>query len=437
MTKQLNSSMKSSVDTKDQIRSAAPRKGPTDSQLMLPLLSEISALGGRAKPAQLYATLAERLDVPEEILSQKRDFGGQSRSLWERRVRWARQTAVLRGLIATPERGVWELTRAGDEVLEKAKPGIILTIFETSNGAALWASAEDAAGIIAPGSLDLIYLSPPYPILSGRDYGRYACAEWLDWMTGLGSQWHNLLADTGSLMLNLGTAWTKGAPTQEPYIERITLNLIDDIGFYKAGHDFWHNPNKMPSPMPWVAVRRVRPKPSVEHILWFSKSRHPKASTDDLLTPYKASTLARLIGKPSTAEDRTRPSGYRTGAASWARDNGGAIPSNLIVASPAGGNSAYNRTCRQQGFPQHPATFPDALPERAIKLTTEPGDIVYDPMGGSLTTARVAERLGRRWLTNELALGYLRGGITRFEDVPDLVRHPFPTGSRYAMADAP
>ena len=40
--------------------------------------------------------------------------------------------------------------------------------------------------------------------------------------------------------------------------------------------------------------------------------------------------------------------------------------------------------------------------ERVIRLTTKPGDLVCDPFAGAGTTAYVAEKLGRRWITGEL-----------------------------------
>ena len=43
-------------------------------------------------------------------------------------------------------------------------------------------------------------------------------------------------------------------------------------------------------------------------------------------------------------------------------------------------------------------TAPDVL-SRCIIMTTDPGDLVLDPTCGSGTTAYVAERLGRRWIT--------------------------------------
>jgi site-specific DNA-methyltransferase (adenine-specific) len=40
--------------------------------------------------------------------------------------------------------------------------------------------------------------------------------------------------------------------------------------------------------------------------------------------------------------------------------------------------------------------------ERVILLTTKPGDMVCDPFAGAGTTAYVAEKLNRRWITGEL-----------------------------------
>lgn len=43
-------------------------------------------------------------------------------------------------------------------------------------------------------------------------------------------------------------------------------------------------------------------------------------------------------------------------------------------------------------------TAPEVI-ERCIAMTTDPGDLVFDPTCGSGTTAFCAERLGRRWIT--------------------------------------
>lgn len=59
----------------------------------------------------------------------------------------------------------------------------------------------------------------------------------------------------------------------------------------------------------------------------------------------------------------------------------------------------------------HPCQLPDALLERIIQLSTNPGDIVLDALAGTGTTAVVAARLGRRYVAIDLDPIYVQ--ITR------------------------
>ena len=72
-----------------------------------------------------------------------------------------------------------------------------------------------------------------------------------------------------------------------------------------------------------------------------------------------------------------------------------ADPGNVVTCPVARGKSG------------HPARMPDALAEFFIKLATKEGDVVLDPFLGSGTTARVAERLNRRWLGFEIHRDYV------------------------------
>jgi hypothetical protein len=49
----------------------------------------------------------------------------------------------------------------------------------------------------------------------------------------------------------------------------------------------------------------------------------------------------------------------------------------------------------------YPTQKPEALLKRIIETSTDEGDLVLDCFAGSGTTARVAERLGRRWIAND------------------------------------
>ena len=50
----------------------------------------------------------------------------------------------------------------------------------------------------------------------------------------------------------------------------------------------------------------------------------------------------------------------------------------------------------------YPTQKPEALLERIVFANTDPGDLVADFFGGSGTTAAVAEKLGRKWITSDL-----------------------------------
>jgi len=56
----------------------------------------------------------------------------------------------------------------------------------------------------------------------------------------------------------------------------------------------------------------------------------------------------------------------------------------------------------------HEAKFPEELPRRAIKLLTDPGDVVLDCFMGSGTTALVATRENRKYLGIEIEHKYVK-----------------------------
>ena len=56
----------------------------------------------------------------------------------------------------------------------------------------------------------------------------------------------------------------------------------------------------------------------------------------------------------------------------------------------------------------HPCQMPEAVLERILRASSNPGDLVLDPFAGSGTTLAVAKRLGRRFLGIELSADYTR-----------------------------
>src|SRR5690606_6070169 len=69
----------------------------------------------------------------------------------------------------------------------------------------------------------------------------------------------------------------------------------------------------------------------------------------------------------------------------------------------------------------HPCQLPEALLERIIKPSSDPGDLVFDPFTGSGTTLTTARRLGRDWLGTEMSEDYATKALERIMSaVPDV-----------------
>ena len=64
-------------------------------------------------------------------------------------------------------------------------------------------------------------------------------------------------------------------------------------------------------------------------------------------------------------------------------------------------------------YENHPTQKPEALLERVIKASSNPGDVVLDPFAGSFTTSAVAVRLGRVGIGIELNEEYYEIGLRR------------------------
>lgn len=393
------------------------------SMIEMPLLEAIENAGGAARPRDLYEEVAERLNLDPDVRTEKRECADQAYRIFDQQVRWTRQTLVAKGLVAG-ERGVWELTDKGRDKLTRVERGKVILIYSLDDGLAFLAHAEEASGAIEKQSLSLILTSPPYPVV-GREYGRFTVPEWLSWMSGLVGLWRDLLREDGTLAVNLMDVHVPGSAMISPYVERFTLDAIDNHGLHLAGRMPWHSPNKLGN-LEWAVKRRVALRNTVEHILLLSKSPAPSWDTRRLPPePYAARSRSQ-VASDARRQNRRRPGGYDINEAAFSRDGEGRIPANLIVSGGAGGGGSYAERCREEGLGLHPARFPEEVPRRIIQLATTVGQTVYDPMAGSNTTGKVALDLGRRFISSEPVLEYAQGSALRFDHRADFIAHPIP-----------
>ena len=283
----------------------------------------------------------------------------------------------------------------------------------TEKGLAFCGDSLELLRKLPDNSINLVITSPPFALQRKKEYGNKNQDEYIEWLASFARLIYQKLKIDGSFVLDLGGAYEKGKPVRSLYNFRIPIYFCDEIGFFLAEDFYWFNPSKLPSPIEWVNKKKIRTKDSVNTIWWFSKSEFPKSDVTKVLTEYSP-RMKKLLEDPEKFYDpKKRPSGHDI-SKSFGKNNGGAIPSNLLQIPNSDSNSQYLRGCKTLGLKAHPARFPGKLPEFFIRFLTEPGDLIVDIFAGSNTTGFIAEQENRYWIAFEEDIEYLATSSFRF-----------------------
>jgi hypothetical protein len=321
--------------------------------------------------------------------------------------------------------------------------------YRTRNGSAYKCTVEDffqsnKARSMA-GKTQLIFTSPPFPLLKKKNYGNKIGHEYVEWFAGLANQMSELLTEDGSIVVEIGNSWVQGEPVMSTAPLKALLEFMEAGDLHLCQQFVCHNPARLPSPIEWVNKERIRVKDSYTHIWWMSPTTRPKANNRNVLRPYSRA-MERLLAKGSYNGGK-RPSSHVIGQTSFLNDNGGAIPPSVIDRmldpehvqslfedfqmeecgesfleySNTVSSSDYRTFCLSNGLPLHPAVMNEKLAEFFIRFLTDEGDLIYDPFGGSNTTGAAAEKLNRKWVITERdetddgkPLNFLKGSRGRF-----------------------
>jgi DNA modification methylase len=281
-------------------------------------------------------------------------------------------------------------------------------VYSTTLGQCYAADAIELLRQIPDDSVALVMTSPPFALRRQKAYGNVTAAEYSDWFWPFAGEIYRILDPEGSFVLDLGGTWNRGSGTRSLYQYELIIRLSQL--FHLAQEFYWYNPSKLPTPAEWVTIKRTRVKDAVNTLWWLSKTETPRADNRRVLKPYSRSMRRLLREGYQTAR---RPSQHAIGP-HFRRDNGGAIPPNMLEVANTRSQDSYLRRCKEAGLAIHPARFPPAVPEFFVRFLTEPGHLVVDPFAGSNVTGAVAERLERRWLSIEINAEYVAGSRMRF-----------------------
>lgn len=248
------------------------------------------------------------------------------------------------------------------------------------------------------GKVDLIYIDPPFDskadyrtkiTLPGNeitqkpttfeqfgysDLWQKGTVSYLEYMYPRLLLMRELLSDKGSIYVHID--WHVGH-----YIKI----LLDDI----FGKENFRNEIVWCYSGPAISQSNFPKKHDI--ILFYSKNDNEYLfNSDDIRIPYDEATLKRrqysetkgkgigFVGKDITEYDKGR------------------VPFNWWNDIHSGGQMSRKELLG------YATQKPEKLLERIIKASSNEGDLVCDFFGGSGTTAAVAERLGRRWITTDI-----------------------------------
>jgi site-specific DNA-methyltransferase (cytosine-N4-specific) len=303
------------------------------------------------------------------------------------------------------------------------------------------------------GAADCIVTSPPYFGL--RDYGtegQYGLesspAEYVETMRALFAELRRVLADDGTLWLNLGDSysgsWGAQGKTPQGYqrnlIEQGAYNgsaartgsirpgmppakslmgvpwrvafALQDDGWILRNAIIWHKPNAMPESVTDRLSGRY------EHVFMFSKSRRYWFDLDAVREPCTTQHASALNWARDTKEADVPGQGHRQHRGDRTPYAPGMNPQAMKASTgrrhelppdhPGTRNPGDVWSIPTAPFPgAHFAVFPVALPQRCILAGCKPAGTVLDPFNGSGTTGLAAQRTGRRYIGIDINAEYL------------------------------
>lgn len=264
---------------------------------------------------------------------------------------------------------------------------------------------------IAPGSVHLVFGSPPYfgaeHKITYQDY-RYpgTVEEWAEDLAAVARQAYQALADGGRFVVNVANS------DRKPYLPLTSIveSTLTGAGFELRGHIIWDK------------------GPSVAGTAWGSTRMASAPCLRDhheyLVVGQKGPGPMAVAGFPRR-EDLTGAEFAKLTLSIW--------------HVPVNGREPW-----QKRLARHEAPFPLELPRRLVRLYTAPGMTVLDPWAGSGTTCAAALSEGCHAVGYDLSQPYLEAARawcsetlgTFYRPRPDVVENGAPELPLLALAGA-
>ncbi|MCU0391060.1 MAG: site-specific DNA-methyltransferase [Thermoflexibacter sp.] len=237
-------------------------------------------------------------------------------------------------------------------------------------------------------SVDLIFTSPPYADRRKQTYGGVKPEEYVDWFLPISKELLRVLKPTGTFILNIKEKAENGE--RSTYVLELILALRKQ-GWLWTEEFIWHKKNSYPGKWP------NRFRDAWERLLQFNKDRNFNMYQDAVKVPigdWAKERLRNLSETDKIRDNAKNGSGFGKNISNWLGKET-VYPTNVLY---------FATECNNKN---HPAAFPENLPEWFIKLFTQEKDVVLDPFAGSGTTLTVAQRINRNSIGIEILPEYV------------------------------
>lgn len=259
---------------------------------------------------------------------------------------------------------------------------------------ALLAGDESSGLESLRGKVNLIYIDPPFD--SKADYRTKISLP------------HNQITQKPTTFEQFGYSdlWQKGTVSYLEYMyPRLVLmkELLSETGSIYV-HIDWHvghyikillddifGKENFRNEIVWIYTRMGTKGQKIfsrahDNVYWYSKNNSWIFNLDEVRLPYSEGSLARQGYQLNRLGSGISKQGVTV------LNNIGKCPEDWFDIPYLRGNERVDYATQK----------PEKLLERIIKASSNEEDLVCDFFGGSGTTAAVAERLGRRWITTDI-----------------------------------
>jgi DNA modification methylase len=279
------------------------------------------------------------------------------------------------------------------------------------------------------GSVDCIVTSPPYYGL--RDYGaegQYGLeetpAEYVETLRAVFTEARRVLADDGTLWLNLGDSYVcspKGSESKTNGLDGRSNHRTTPAG--SGGKNGGGLAAKQLLGIPWRTAFALQDHGWIlrNEVIWSKPNAMPESVRDRLSTRHEhlfmfAKQPRYTFDLDAIREPLARPEALSEGIVfGGSKGPGGNVSVYGAAGSTKGRNPGDVWEITTKPYPAaHFAVFPIDLPLRCIKAGCRPGGTVLDPFSGSGTTGAAARQLGRRYVGIDLNPAYHELAKERF-----------------------